>query len=603
MDKTISVENIPTELRKLNQWVVWKVASRSGGDKPTKLPFQLNGQLASASDPATWCAFDDAVSKYSEGGFEGIGFEFTREDEFCGIDLDGCRNPATGMVSGWAREIILAMNTYAEVSPSQTGVKLYVAGKSPFASGKKLELKEQPRIVDKTPAIELYDWGRYFAVTGLRLQGMPHEPQDRQQQLDELCKKWWPVEPVSTTQIDFQSESAVVERARKYIARMPPAISGQGGHHECFKVACVLVLGFELDESTATHLLREYNQTCQPPWSERELAHKIRSAAKQGGQRGYLRNASPKRWDAISVPNYESPTVATKNQPKITTVADATRSYISQLKTGKSSLIDLGISDVDYAIGGGVERGELVIMAARPSHGKSLVAMQCVHQWANAGIGSLIVSEEMSALALGKRTLQFISDVPQEHWETNIDVLEQELNHYEKTSSMCYIAESCGTVEAAVEQIERAVEEHGITAAVVDYAQLLRGSGKSRYEQITNVSVALKQAAGRCKIVLIMLCQLSREIEKRNKFMPCMSDIKETGQLEQDADVILFLVWPHRIDRTQPAELFQVYVAKNRNRAINAPFVECRINPARQAIMLPKPTSAQDHPSYHDEFA
>lgn len=64
-----------------------------------------------------------------------------------------------------------------------------------------------------------------------------------------------------------------------------------------------------------------------------------------------------------------------------------------------------------------------------------------------------------------------------------------------------------------------------------------------------------------------------------------MSDIKETGQLEQDADVILFGVWPHRIDSQLPAKNYQFYVAKNRNRAINKSFIECEFLPARQKLI------------------
>jgi hypothetical protein len=70
----------------------------------------------------------------------------------------------------------------------------------------------------------------------------------------------------------------VVERARKYIDRMPAAVSGQGGHDAAFSVARVLVTGFALSDGDALALLREWNPRCQPPWSERELAHKVSSA-------------------------------------------------------------------------------------------------------------------------------------------------------------------------------------------------------------------------------------------------------------------------------------------------------------------------------------
>lgn len=82
----------------------------------------------------------------------------------------------------------------------------------------------------------------------------------------------------------------VVDRARAYLAALPPAIAGQSGHGQTFAAACALVHGFALDAETALALLREYNAQCLPPWSERELAHKIASAAHAAHQkpRGHL---------------------------------------------------------------------------------------------------------------------------------------------------------------------------------------------------------------------------------------------------------------------------------------------------------------------------
>jgi hypothetical protein len=82
----------------------------------------------------------------------------------------------------------------------------------------------------------------------------------------------------------------VLERARRYVAKCPPAISKQEGHKATFKVACVLVRGFALGEAEALRVLREWNQSCQPPWSEAELQHKVTSAARAKSTKrdGYL---------------------------------------------------------------------------------------------------------------------------------------------------------------------------------------------------------------------------------------------------------------------------------------------------------------------------
>jgi len=584
----IEFKNIPGPLKDRRQWVLWQNVVRDG--HATKVPFQSNHTPAKANDPKTWTTFETVRAVYLSHEYAGIGFEFSSDDGFCGIDLDGCRNPDTGEIAEWAEEILLGFSTYSEVSPSGTGVKLFVKAKLPFDRGRKKELPSVPRMGAKNPAIELYDQARYFAVTGERLNQYPTDPQDGQEALLALIGKYF-AEPIpSAPRVDFRSNDAVVERARKYLAKIPPAMSGSGGHNQTFHAACVLVLGFELSEGDALGLLSEYNQKCQPPWSERELQHKVASAAKQPGERGYLRNVSPERWDSVKLPAYAAP-VAQKStrdekpetRPPVLLV-DAARSYLDVLRSGQDGLVEIGIPELDYAIGGGVSPGEMVIFAARPSHGKSAVAMQCVHEWTRRGMPCTVISEEMSAMALGKRTLQFLSPMPVDYWRDSVPALESELAEYASTRADCFVYESCGSALAAADAIEKSVKERGVRCAVVDYAQLLSSPGKSRYEQVTQTSIVLRQLASSQKIVLLVLCQLNRAIESRTTFKPLMSDLKETGQLEQDADVITFLCWPHRIDPSEPPKKYQFFICKNRNRAINKGSVFCEFDPSRQTV-------------------
>lgn len=589
-------EKVPLQLQLSANWVLWKMA----GERPTKKPFQVDGSPAKANDPSTWTTFDAVVARFEQGGYDGIGYEFSVSDGLCGIDLDGCRNPETGQVAEWARQIILRFDSYAEVSPTKTGVKIFISGKSPLSTGKKKPVNAE-RICDKQPAVEVYDHGRFFAVTGIRLTG-PTEPQARQDVLDDIVRQYWPDEFAAPSQADYYDEAAVVERARRYLAKMPESISGDSGHNRAFAAACRLILGFGLSQETAYRLLAEWNQTCKPPWNERELQHKVQSAAKQSGERNYLRNVPQAKWQEVKCPEYKQPQSPPKHEPKLTTLVDATRKYIETLKAGKTELIELGLADVDSAIAGGVEAGEMIVLAARPSHGKSAIALQCVHTWTAAGRPCLVISEEMSARALGKRALQFISDEPEEHWRHSTAILTKDVDYYAEKRAPAIIAESCGSTTAAVEQIEKAIEQHKIQCVVVDYAQILSGYGKTRYEQITATSIALKQIAAKHNLVLLLLCQLSREIEKRNKFTPVMSDIKDTGQLEQDADVILFSVWPHKINSSEPWDKFMFFVAKNRNRAINSHTVVCRFMPSRQMIMPPSVKEMRNYDPAFEEF-
>jgi hypothetical protein len=585
--------NVPAALRERDQWVLWKNLSRDG--EPTKVPVRADGGTAKSTDPTTWASFDRVRTAFDPAEHAGIGFVFAATDPFVGVDLDGCRDPETGRVAEWAREIVLKFGTYAEVSPSNTGVKLFARGKSPFDRGRKFELPDVERVCTKAPAVEIYDRGRYFAVTGLRLAG-PGEPTEAAGALDWLKNKYQPVEAPRPV-IDFNSPAAILDRARKYLAKLPVAVSGQGGHNATFRAACVLVLGFELSEADATGLLLTWNSGCLPPWPTREIERKVREAAKQSGPRGYLRNARPDSWAQITVPEYTAP--APKPAPRTTTPAKASLQFIDSLRHGAPPLASTSVSELNYALEGGIGFGEMAIGAARPGHCKSAFALQCVHHWTAKCVPNsapaVIISEEMSALMLGKRTVQHVTDLDPARWGGSIERLEGELKTYAEKRHDCFIVESCGTAAAAVEAVERHVEEHGCRFAVIDYAQLLKSPGNGRYEQVTNTSIALRQLASRTKVALLVLCQLSRGVEQRGgQFLPIMSDLKDSGQLEQDADVIIFQVWPFRLNPAEPRERYQFFVMKNRNRAIRRSVVECRLEPERQRISDHGPTVRAD---------
>jgi KaiC/GvpD/RAD55 family RecA-like ATPase len=558
---------------------------RDGG--PTKVPFQPDNKKAKPNDPKTWTDFETASGVV--GSFSGVGFVLSPDDPFCGIDLDGCRDPHTGKVAEWARSLIFELNSYAEVSPSETGVKVFARAKLPFESGRKVTVKENP-ICDKMPAIEVYDSLRYFAVTGWRLQGM-RDVLERQDVVDRICRRFFPETGAVRSQANaaYYCEPAVIERARKYLDRLPGAVSGQNGHGATFRAACVLILGFCLPEQAALQLLQEYNQRCQPPWTEKELTHKVRQAAKQPGQRGYLRNVPFERQHAVSIPDYRERLFA---EIRTTTLVDAAKQYLESLSDGRQPLVETGIPDLDYALGGGVERGELIIFAARPSHGKSAVGLQCAHHWTQQSMPCAIVSEEMSALALGKRTVQFASRVHQEYWPDFRDQLDRDIEGYSASRAKCLILEGCGTAANVIRAVDDAVAREGVQCLIVDYAQLLRGYGKSRYEQVTEVSITLRQLASKHKLVVLALCQMGRDIDSRAEFKPKLSDLKDTGQFEQDADVVIFLCWPWRINQEERQDKYQFFVAKNRNRPINQHAVECRFDPTHQMILAPRVEAA-----------
>jgi putative DNA primase/helicase len=162
-------------MRDLEQWVCWVYEERNG--KLTKVPYSpLSGERADSTNPATWASLTDAVSACREHGYDGIGFVFTEDDPFCGVDIDQCRDPETEKIEDWAQEIIEELDSYSEVSPSGMGLHVLAKGELPPGRNRKGRL-------------EVYDRGRYFTVTGRHLAGTPKTIEARQEQIERVVQR------------------------------------------------------------------------------------------------------------------------------------------------------------------------------------------------------------------------------------------------------------------------------------------------------------------------------------------------------------------------------------------------------------------------------
>jgi len=289
--------SIAKELRDLDQWVCWKNEVRDG--KSTKVPY-IPGppphERAKTNDPNTWADFHTAFGYASDprNGFAGMGFVFSKDDPYVGIDFDGCFD-AGGVLANWATKWVLrvAKRTYAETSPSGLGLKFWVRGKLPGTGGKRTIPGN-----DHT-GIEIYDRGRFFATTG-DVFNTPGPIEDYQAFIDELYA-WVKEKPARkatqtpsppTATIPFPTGD-VEARARAYLATVDSAISGQGGHDATIRAACVLVrFGIDNPDAVFRILKEDYNPRCQPPWSDYELHHKADSAVASESRRD-LRDATP----------------------------------------------------------------------------------------------------------------------------------------------------------------------------------------------------------------------------------------------------------------------------------------------------------------------
>jgi len=289
-----------------------------------------------------------------------------------------------------------------------------------------------------------------------------------------------------------------------------------------------------------------------------------------------------------------------KTKPRFVQFADAVVNYVHKLEH-RQVLVTTGLPDVDYALAGGVMAGEMIIVAGRPSHGKTMVGLQAL-DWITKEMPALLISEEMPVTALCERAVERLTEIDKEHWENHRDELLDVIRpHYVRRQPLL-VVESCMNVEVAIDAIEDAKREYNIGAFAVDYVQRLRGRGNTEYEWVTDSSARLKQVAMRNDLVFFALCQLNRGIEQRATSSPRMSDLRASGQLEQDADVILFVEYLHRTDPAKYGETaYRIMIAKNRNRATRRSIIECVFKPDRQTI-YPVERHVEDHRNYHPEF-
>ena len=182
---------IPDRLAECEQWICWQEVERDG--KPTKVPikpYHTNGTLnASATDPATWRDLQSALEFHQSDRVDtdGIGFVFAPKTSIVGVDLDDCRDPATGDLTDWARDIVDRLDSYTEVSPSGRGVHVLLEGELPPGRNRRGD-------------VEMYDEARFFTVTTDHVEGTPETIARRQDALLGVHYEYVQTSPDSDTE-------------------------------------------------------------------------------------------------------------------------------------------------------------------------------------------------------------------------------------------------------------------------------------------------------------------------------------------------------------------------------------------------------------------
>jgi putative DNA primase/helicase len=289
---------IPASLRLRPSWVCWRWAERPDPDtgelKRTKIPIHARypWRSASSTDPATWGAFGVALRTVRENPAQalGLGFVFAPGAGLVGVDLDGAVDAATGALTPFAWEVVTALDSYTETTPSGTGLHIIVAGTLPPGRRQR-----------KAPGanIELYSEGRFFTMTGAHLPVTPATVEERTAALAALYGTLFPPEPTPPPQAATPAVLAdtailrIASNARngaKFRALMRGDIAGYASESEADAALLALLAFYTSDPAQLERLfslsaLADAKWRDRPRYRARTLALALRGASARFGDR------------------------------------------------------------------------------------------------------------------------------------------------------------------------------------------------------------------------------------------------------------------------------------------------------------------------------
>jgi replicative DNA helicase len=215
--------------------------------------------------------------------------------------------------------------------------------------------------------------------------------------------------------------------------------------------------------------------------------------------------------------------------------------------SGQDTALPTGFADLDAMLSGGLNPGNLVFVAARPSMGKTSFALQVAQNAARAGKTALFCSMEMSGIEVSYRQQAVLANVTLPSIVAG-NLTEGEYGQVgyaiQQIAAMpLYIDDQGGLTFADVAMKARQVKRRagGLDLVVVDYLQLMHAKGDNRNAEIEQISRALKGMAKDLEIPVVVLSQLNRQVENRPNKRPILADLRDSGAIEQDADVVLML--------------------------------------------------------------
>jgi replicative DNA helicase len=235
--------------------------------------------------------------------------------------------------------------------------------------------------------------------------------------------------------------------------------------------------------------------------------------------------------------------------------------------------VPTGFTDFDHKTAG-LQAGDLIIVAARPSMGKTALALNMAEYAAiKTGKAIIIFSMEMSASQLALRLISSLGRIDQQRLRTG-ELADEEWPRVTHAITMLSDAKIFIDDTPALSPVElrararRLRREHELGMVVVDYLQLMAvpGSKENRATEISEISRSLKALAKEMQVPVVALSQLNRSLESRTDKRPVMADLRESGAIEQDADVIVFIYRDEYYNPESPDRgMAEIIIGKQRN--------------------------------------
>jgi primase-polymerase (primpol)-like protein len=287
----VRFDAIPAELAALPA-VVWRYQLRGGKwTKPPRSPG--TGGPASTTDPETWGTFGEARAAYLAGGWDGIGAIHLPGHGVTGLDFDHVRDPATGRVYGPAAEPVRRLDSYAEVSPSGTGLRAYAGGRKPGPRCNTL-LRGWPG------KVELYDGrtadgkpgGRFLTITGWRLGGSPAAVHDRQAVVNDLYREWFGAADaprpaaagsgLAGTDAELVARASAARNGTKFARLWAGDASGYESESEADLALCGLLRFWVGRDAARIDALFRQSGLCDEKWQRRDYRDRTIARALAG---------------------------------------------------------------------------------------------------------------------------------------------------------------------------------------------------------------------------------------------------------------------------------------------------------------------------------